>query len=159
VTWFDDVGLQSSGPDATRRSGRSADQPARSFDGAEKEQSMIRPLADLPAGVIGFAADGKIRAEDYTQVLIPAIEQKVGAGEDIRVVLVFPSFDGLSADAAWQDLKLGIEHLTHWKRIALVTDVEWMAHLTRLFGWMTPGDVRHFPLADREGAITWAAGG
>lgn len=120
---------------------------------------MIRPLADLPAGVIGFEADGKIRAEDYTQVLIPAIEQKVGAGEDIRVVLVFPSFDGLSADAAWQDLKLGIEHLTHWKRIALVTDVEWMAHLTRLFGWMTPGDVRHFPLADREGAITWAAGG
>jgi SpoIIAA-like len=118
---------------------------------------MIRPLTDLPAGVIGFEADGKIRAEDYTQVLIPAIEQQLGAGEDLRVVLVFHSFEGMSADAAWHDLKLGIEHLTRWKRIALVTDLEWMAQVTRLFGWMTPGEARHFPLAEREAAVTWAA--
>ena len=25
------------------------------------------------------------------------------------------------------------------KRIALVTDIEWMRHLTALIGWMTPG--------------------
>jgi hypothetical protein len=120
---------------------------------------MIRPLADMPEGVIGFEADGKIRAEDYTQVLIPAVEQKVDAGEDIRMVLVFDSFEGLSADAAWQDLKLGIGHLTRWNRIALVTDIEWMAHVTRLFGWMTPGEARHFPVAEREAAVAWAAGG
>jgi hypothetical protein len=58
---------------------------------------------------------------------------------------VFPTFGGLSAGAGWQDLKLSVEHLTHWKKIALVTDVEWMFHLVRLFGWMTPGELRHFP--------------
>jgi hypothetical protein len=26
-----------------------------------------------------------------------------------------------------------------------------------LFGWMTPGEVRHFPLAQRDEAIAWAA--
>ena len=31
--------------------------------------------------------------------------------------------------------------------------------MTELFGWMTPGEVRVFPLAQREEAITWAAGG
>jgi SpoIIAA-like len=52
---------------------------------------------------------------------------------------------------------MGAQHLTHWKKIALVTDVEWMIHLTHLFGWMTPGEFRHFALADRDAAIEWAA--
>jgi len=51
-----------------------------------------------------------------------------------------------------------MEHLRAWKRIALVTDIEWMNLMTTMFGWMTPGEVRHFPLAQREEAIAWAAG-
>jgi hypothetical protein len=27
-----------------------------------------------------------------------------------------------------------------------------------MFGWMTPGDVKHFPLTERDAAIAWAAG-
>jgi hypothetical protein len=73
------------------------------------------------------------------------------------VVLVFPDFAGYSTGAAWQDLKMGVEHLTKWKRIALVTDVDWMTHLVQVFGWMSPGEVKHFPLADRDAAIAWAA--
>jgi SpoIIAA-like len=41
--------------------------------------------------------------------------------------------------------------------IALVTDVEWMMHLSNLFGWMTPGEFKHFPLNERDAAVTWAA--
>jgi SpoIIAA-like len=33
-----------------------------------------------------------------------------------------------------------------------------MTHMTAMFGWMTPGEVKHFPLADRDAAIAWAAG-
>jgi hypothetical protein len=57
----------------------------------------------------------------------------------------------------WQDLKVGVEHLRAWKRIAVVTDIEWVDHMIALFGWMTPGEVRHFPLAQRDEAIAWAA--
>jgi hypothetical protein len=63
----------------------------------------------------------------------------------------------MSVGALWQDLKVGVEHLRDWKRIALVTDIEWLTHMTSLFGWMTPGEVRHFPLARRDEAIAWAA--
>jgi hypothetical protein len=28
-----------------------------------------------------------------------------------------------------------------------------------LFGWMTPGEVRRFPLAQHDEAIAWAAAG
>lgn len=119
---------------------------------------MIEPLTGLPDGVIGFEAHGELHAADYQTVLIPAIEQQLATGGDLRIVLVFEHWDGVSGGAAWQDLKMGVEHITRWKRIALVTDLDWMIHLTRLFGWMTPGDLRQFSLADRDAAITWAAG-
>jgi hypothetical protein len=54
---------------------------------------------------------------------------------------------------------VGVEHFRAWKRIALVTDIDWMRHMTQLFGWMTPGEVKVFPLAQRGEAIAWAAGG
>jgi hypothetical protein len=52
---------------------------------------------------------------------------------------------------------VGVEHLRAWKRIAVVTDIEWVDHMITLFGWMTPGEVRHFPLAQRDEAVAWAA--
>ena len=118
---------------------------------------MITELTDLPEGVIGFEATGKLQAEDYRDVLLPAIERAATSG-DVRVVIAIREFDGLSAGALWEDLKMGVQHLRVWKRIALVTDVEWMSHMTAMFGWMTPGDVKHFPLAELPAAIAWASG-
>ncbi len=118
---------------------------------------MIQVIDDLPDGVLGFQADGEIHADDYRDVLIPAIDRELAAGHEVRIVLVFERWAGLSGGAAWQDLKMGFGYLTRWKKIALVTDVEWMVHVTHLFGWMTPGEVKHFALADRDAAIAWAA--
>ena len=119
---------------------------------------MFEPLAGLPQGVIGFAASGELQASDYTDVLLPTVDRALASGDDVRIVLVFERFDGISGGAMWQDLKMGVEHLTRWKRIALVTDIDRMTHLTSLFGWMTSGEMRHFPLAERAQAIAWAAG-
>ena len=118
---------------------------------------MIQELSDLPAGVIGFEASGRLRAEDYRDVILPALERAAAAGE-VRFVIVMRDFGGMSGGAVWQDLTVGIEHLRSWKRIAVVTDIAWMRDLTGLFGWMTPGETRTFPLAQRDEAIAWAAG-
>jgi hypothetical protein len=119
---------------------------------------MLEPIQDLPDGVIGFEAIGEIQASDYSEVLMPAVRKVWERGEEVRIVLVFERWDGMSGGAAWQDLKLGVEHLTRWKRIALVTDLDWMITVTSLFGWMTPGQLKRFPLAERDRAIAWAAG-
>lgn len=118
---------------------------------------MITELSDLPAGVIGFEVTGTVRAEDFRDAVIPALE-RAGAGGDVRFVIVIPDFHGMTPSALWQDLAIGIEHLRKWKRVALATDIEWMDRMTSMFGWMTPGEVRHFSLAEREDAIAWAAG-
>jgi SpoIIAA-like len=117
---------------------------------------MIEPLSNLPAGVIGFKTVGKIEASDYTEVFVPAVENAAAAG-GVRLVFVFEKFEGMSGGAAWQDMKLGFEHLKAWKRTALVTDIDWMTHATAMFGWLTPGEVRCFPLAELDAAIAWAA--
>jgi hypothetical protein len=50
-----------------------------------------------------------------------------------------------------------MKNLTKWKRIALVTDLDWMITVVSLFGWMTPGELKRFPVAEREEAIAWVA--
>jgi hypothetical protein len=117
---------------------------------------MITQLNELPNGVIGFEVSGKLAAEDYRDVVLPAIEKAAETG-DIRFLMVMRDFDGISGGALWQDLKVGVEHLRSWKRIALVTDIGWMTHATDLFGWMTPGQTKTFPLNQQTAATEWVS--
>ena len=118
---------------------------------------MLNAIADAPPSVIGFEVSGRVTAEDYRDVVLPALERASASGE-VRFVVVIPEFHGMSGGALWQDLKMGVEHFRAWKRIALVTDVDWMRHGTEWFGWMTPGEVKHYPLDQRAEALAWAAG-
>jgi hypothetical protein len=118
---------------------------------------VLDEIPDLPPGVIGFEVSGKLRTEDYRDKLLPAIEKAAAEG-GVRVVIVYPEFEGVGGGAMWQDVKMGVEHWRSWKRIAVVTDVDWMKHGLDWFGWMTPGEVKHFPLSKRAEAIAWAAG-
>jgi hypothetical protein len=118
---------------------------------------MIKELIDLPPGVIGFEVTGKVQAADFRDVVLPSFERAAMTGE-FRAIVVVPEFEGMSGDALWEDLKIGIPHLRDWKRIALVTDIDWMTHLTQMFGWLTPGDVKVFPLGERARAIEWVTG-
>jgi stage II sporulation SpoAA-like protein len=118
---------------------------------------MIETITGLPSGVLGFEIDGELHADDYQNVLLPAVQAAIRRGERIRIVLVFERFEGLSGGALWSDVKMGVEDLTRWERIALVTDIDWMVRLTALFGGMTQGELRQFPLAEREAATAWAA--
>ena len=117
---------------------------------------MIKALGDLPAGVIGFESSGKLEAQDYKDVLIPAIEHAAEGGK-VRVVVVIDDFGGLSGGALWEDLKLAAGHLRSLTRFALVTDSDWMRHFVTAFGWMVPGEIKHFPMAERAQAVEWAA--
>jgi hypothetical protein len=120
------------------------------------EQILIKPLTDLPDGVIGFEVSGEIRPEDFRDVVLTAINRAAEKGK-IRLLIVIPEWEGMSGGAMWEDLKAGVNHFTDWKRIALVSDVDWMKNLASVFGWMTPGEVKNFPLSQRDDAIRWVA--
>ena len=56
---------------------------------------MIERMSNLPTGVIGFKVNGTMHAEDYRDVMIPAVEEAAGAGE-VRFLIVIPEFKGFT---------------------------------------------------------------
>ena len=120
---------------------------------------MIRLIEGLPENVLGLEAVGKVTDEDYENVLDPAVEAMVAAYGEIRCVYVLgDDFDGWTLGAMWEDAKAGGRDLRRWKRIAVVTDTDWIRHAVNGFGWMMPGDVKVFPVAGLEDAKSWAGG-
>jgi hypothetical protein len=123
---------------------------------------MVERMDDVPAGVIGLRASGKLTKEDYTGGLEPALKEAMDSGE-ARVVFVLTDFDGLDLDATFEDIKtgLGVElaNRKNWKRLALVTDVDWVARAMRMFAWAMPGELAVYEdLGKLEEAKSWAAG-
>lgn len=45
-----------------------------------------------------------------------------------------------------------------FKRIAVVTDKEWVVHTLHALAWLVPGEIALFGLDDLEQAKAWAAG-
>ena len=45
-----------------------------------------------------------------------------------------------------------------FKRIAVVSDLEWVTHVMHAFAWMVPGELAMFGLDDLDRATEWAAG-
>jgi hypothetical protein len=123
---------------------------------------MVERIDDVPAGVIGLRGSGKLTKEDYTEILEPALKEAMDSGE-ARVVFVLTDFEGLAPSATWEDMKtgLGVElaNRERWKRLALVTDVDWVAKAMRAFAWAMPGELEVYDDLDKlEEAKAWAAG-
>jgi hypothetical protein len=118
---------------------------------------MIRVMDGLPENVLGLEAIGTVTDEDYENVLIPAVEEKLAAHDKIRCVYVLgDEFESWTLGAMWEDAKIGGYELRRWETIASVTDRESVRHAVTAFGWMIPGQVRVFELAELEDAKAWA---
>ena len=52
-----------------------------------------------------FEATGKIAAEDYRDILIPALEQAATTGK-ARFIIVMRAFNCITGGGLWQDLRM-----------------------------------------------------
>jgi SpoIIAA-like len=119
---------------------------------------MLTLIPDLPPTVVGVEAHGKVTADDYEQVLVPAVEAAHKASESGKVRLLYVlghEFPDYTAGAAWQDTKLGLGHLRTWERIAVVGDSDWLRHAIHGLGWAIPGDVKAFEMKELDEARDW----
>jgi hypothetical protein len=123
---------------------------------------VIETLDDMPAGTIGFRATGRVTRDEYREVLLPQLRAAAESGEVRMLFAVGPGFRDFEPGALLEDTKtgitLGIGHLRSWKRVALVTDVEWIAKAAHMFTWLTPGEMELYDLDRIEEAKTWVAG-
>ncbi len=122
---------------------------------------MIELLADMPDGVKGIRVSGRLRGDDLREIK-PAMEEMMQDGEIRIVEVIAPDYEGFGPGGLAEDLKLGLgllfKHHSAFKRVAVVSDKDWVAHAMHALAWMVPGDLKVFGLDGLEEAKKWAAG-
>ena len=122
---------------------------------------MIELLSDMPAGVAGIRVSGRVDGDDLRE--FKPVMQKLLDTDEIRMVEVIASdYEGFGPGGLVEDLKLGFGALfqrhSAFKRVAVVSDKEWIAHTLHALAWMVPGEIALFGLDALERAKQWAAG-
>ncbi|HWH21252.1 MAG TPA: STAS/SEC14 domain-containing protein [Solirubrobacterales bacterium] len=122
---------------------------------------MVERIEEMPEGTIGFEFDGEVTGAEYREILEPALEEAVEAGEVRLLLRTAASFDGMGIGARIEDakanLKFGLAHRKAWKRVAIVTDSGWLTSTFRLWSHLVPVEMQVFPLAEDAAARNWVA--
>ncbi|WP_441961854.1 STAS/SEC14 domain-containing protein [Mycolicibacterium houstonense] len=121
---------------------------------------MIDVLPDMPKGVFGIRVSGRVRGDDLREFR-PTMDDLLRAGEIRIVEVISPDYEGFGPGGLVEDLKLGfgalLSHHSAFKRIAVVSDLEWVPHAMHAFAWMIPGELKVFGLGELDAAKEWAA--
>jgi hypothetical protein len=119
---------------------------------------MLERISDLPEHVLGVTAHGEVSAEDYRNVLVPAVEASLAKQRRVRLLYVLAGdFKGFTAGATWEDAKVGMKHLTAFQRAAVVTNVEKIRGVVKAVGFALPGEVRVYSLEELAAARAWVS--
>lgn len=117
---------------------------------------MLDRLHQLPEGIDGLRARGKVTKADYDEVFHPLVDEARREGRKIRLLYEFgPEFDGFSLGAAWEDARIGVQHLRRFERCAVVSDYDWVRDGARLIGALWPCPVKAFAGDEFQQAVDW----
>lgn len=120
---------------------------------------MLKLISGFPESVIAVTAKGRVSARDYDEILRPQVEEALKRGGKLKLYYELgDEFEGIDPGAAWKDFKIGVEHLSRWERMALVTDVEWIRLAVRAFSFLMPGKLRIFSTNNSQEARVWLGG-
>lgn len=123
-----------------------------------KRSVMLTVMQELPPHVFGVKAQGEVTREDLEQVLLPGLDRLVQEYDAIHYLLVLETSVGEFTAGAWlQDLKAGLQHLSKWKKIAVVTEQRGVRLFTDLFRFVTPGVAKGFAEDQLPEAVAWVS--
>ncbi|MDD7941626.1 STAS/SEC14 domain-containing protein [Actinomycetospora lutea] len=120
---------------------------------------MLKEIADMPAGAVGFEAVGRVDDDDFEEIVEPVLRREVAAGRRIRLLyLLGPELREYEGDALAEELKFAARHATSYERVAVVNDQDWLGPALRVLSALVPGQLRAFPVAELAQATAWVAG-
>jgi hypothetical protein len=119
---------------------------------------MLERIENLPAGVAGVRAKGRVTRDDYDRVIGPMLEQARQEGRRLHFLYQLGSdLEGFTAFEALHDAQTGLRYLSQFERCAVVSSVAWIQTSGGLAGAVLPCQVRVYPEADLERAAEWLA--
>ncbi len=116
---------------------------------------MIERQKDFPSNVLAFVCKGPVTKQDYDTVLVPAVDEALKRDDKLRIYYETGDDFSVEPGAMWADFKVGMEHLTRWERMAVVTDIDWIKNTMQFFSFMMPGEMKTFPRAEAAQARAW----
>src|SRR4051794_21198599 len=119
---------------------------------------MIERIEGLPAGGAGGRGNGKLTREDYDAVVVPLLAEVQREQRRLRCLIEVDGFDGITPDAAFEDIKLGLRAMGSFDGCAVVSDLPSVGQALRLPGFLMPYPLRIFPVGRRDEATAWLAG-
>ncbi|WP_299878208.1 universal stress protein [uncultured Cocleimonas sp.] len=113
---------------------------------------MIKEIPLNEPHIYAFQISGKLVEEDYA-VFRPKLDRILKKESPLSLLIKVEDFDGWSAKAAWEDLKIGMDHGEDFLRIAFVGESLWEKVMIELGSLFIQAEV-HFFQDDSE-AINW----
>lgn len=121
---------------------------------------MIEVLSDVPEGVVGFRVSGRLAGNELRE-FTSTIKEALNSDELRIAEVIANDYEGFGPGGLAEDLKLGLgmlfQHHSAFKKIAVVTDKEWVTHTLHALAWMVPGEISLFGLDELDRAKVWAA--
>ena len=112
---------------------------------------MIQIVEGLPDNVVGIVATGRVTAEDCDKVLKPVRETSLKHDK----VRLYYEIGSRIPGAKWDDLRLGIDRLPQWERVAVVTDVGWVRHTVKALRFLIGSDIRVYTTSQAGDGLAW----
>ena len=117
---------------------------------------MIHPELLRDKGIVIVSPAGELQETDFEQLrhlVDPYIERYGGLN---GVMILASDFAGWADFASLvSHIRFVDEHQTKVKRVAVVTDDDMLSLLPKLADHFVEAEVRHFPFAQREQAMSW----
>jgi SpoIIAA-like len=106
---------------------------------------MLEIIEGSADNVVAVVAKGQVSRRDYSEVLVPRSKtHSVVTGRCAAITNSGASSLEWIREQSGRTFKIGVEHIAHWERVALVTDVEWGRLAVNAFRFLVPCDVRIF---------------
>jgi hypothetical protein len=117
---------------------------------------MTELIPGLPEHIVAASCRRGLSGEEFDRVLRPAMETALDIYERIDVVLVLDEQPGdPSSRALWDDGRLGMSDLRKFRRLALVSDLDWVRTLVSTFGFFAPCSLKRFGIDELDAALRW----
>jgi hypothetical protein len=120
---------------------------------------MLRRMADMPAGTLGFEAIGEVEDDDWEHTVEPVLRHEIADGHELRLLYLLGPDADVEGDAMKADTGFRARHATSFERVAVVSDEDWMRPALRALSVLLPGKARGFHVRDLAEAKAWLAEG
>jgi hypothetical protein len=121
---------------------------------------MLKQMADMPPGTVGFEAIGEVDDDDVEKTAEPVLRQIIAEGRKVRLLyLLGARLREYDDDALKAEMMFAARHPSAYERVAVVSDEDWLRPALRVLSVLVPGQLRGFRVAELQAARSWVAEG